>query len=202
MPSSTSFETFPVDIAYGAKVITEFKTHVFEAASGFEQRNIVWQEPRLQFDASTGIQDETDLRKLLAFFRKMKGRGYTFRFRDWSDYELTNQLIGTGDGTKQDFQIIKTYDYGIVRKITLPVPNTIKNLTVGGTPKTEGTDFTIDYDTGVIHFVSPPPSGADIIIGEGQFDVHCRFDTDTLELTLEAYKLGVAEVKIIEVRRP
>ena len=203
MPSV--YPRFPVDIAYGAKFHVKYRTNVFEAQSGHEQRNIVWEEPRLYADVSTGIQDQEDLDKLIAFFRKMKGRAYTFRFKDWSDYRVVNQKIGTGDGSTTTFQVIKEYPVEggtpTVRNIKFLVDGTVKNVTVGGVPQVEGTDFTVDYDAGTITFTTPPPTGSDIIVGEAEFDILCRFDTDDLEISLDAYRLGVAPaVNVIEVR--
>ncbi len=198
-------DTFPTGIAYGSTVGPEFRTQVFTAASGFEQRNSVWANPRIKADASTGITDEADLAALIAFFRKVRGRANVFRFKDWSDYKITNQNIGTGDGALTTFQLIKTYTVNAVtidRTITHPVQGTLTGVTVGGVAAVENTDFIVNYDTGVFTFTTAPTLNAAIVVGTVEFDIPARFDTDHLDITLEAFQLGTAQrIPIIEVRQ-
>ena len=71
-----------------------------------------------------GLKDQAQLDDLIAFFRARKGKAYGFRFKDWTDYKATGQLIGTGDGVIKTFQLVKWYPSGSViglRTITKPV---------------------------------------------------------------------------------
>ena len=195
--TTTTFTTFPVKIAYGATVGPKYKTTVFEATSGAEQRNSLWVNGRIAMNVGTGITTDVELSKVISHFRNMKGRAYAFRIRDWSDYTLTNEIIGTGDGSTTAFQITKKYIDGsstYTRTINLIVPGTI-SVTVGGTANT---DFNLDVDTGVITFTSAPAASADIAV-TCEFDIKARYDTDVLEMNLQAYKLGSSTINIIEV---
>jgi uncharacterized protein (TIGR02217 family) len=202
----TAIPEFPTTVAYGSTFGPEFKTRIFEADSGFEQRNAVWSNGRLMCNVGTGIQKEEHLDALLAFFRVVRGRAGTFRFKDWSDYTLSNAVIGTGDDLTTAFQAIQTYVVGastVTRNITRLVE----------TPKTPGAvneimvnnvvvnNYTIDYDTGIITFNAAPATGEKIKIIYMEFDVPCRFDTDKIELNLSAYKAGNwSGIPIKEVR--
>jgi uncharacterized protein (TIGR02217 family) len=47
--------------------------------------------------------------ELTAFFYARRGPAYGFRFKDWNDYLLTQEVIAHGDGATTVFQITKTY---------------------------------------------------------------------------------------------
>ena len=177
----------------------EHKTAVFESMSGKEQRNVLWANGRVRGDVATGIQTEAELDKVVSLFRNVKGRAYPFAIRDWSDYDLANTQIGTGDGTTTAFQIIKTYNDGIstyTRNITTVEAGSVTSVNIG---TTANTDFTIDLNTGIITFATPPASGETITIPQGSFFVKVRFDTDQLTLQLDAFKLGNATIPIVEI---
>ena len=89
---------FPENIAYGATGGPEFATTVVVTGAGHEQRNIDWAEARGRWDVASGLKNQAQLDELIAFFRARKGKAYGFRFKDWTDYKATGQLIGTGDG--------------------------------------------------------------------------------------------------------
>jgi len=137
-----------------------------------------------------------------------------------------DQSIGFGscstgsiaDG-QTEFQITKTYAVGIFsrsRDIKKPVGTDFSNSTVivevDNSLKDEvGTggndDYTVDYATGIISFVLGKYPLLDR--GDGnpeevkcgyEFDVPCRFDSDELNISFEAYAIGNVNVPIIEVR--
>ena len=87
---------FPENIDFGFTGGPEYNTDIIELFSGFEQRNQNWQTPRMKFNATHAIKSGTQIATLIAFFRARKGRANGFRFRDWIDYSVTGQIIGTG----------------------------------------------------------------------------------------------------------
>jgi Conserved hypothetical protein 2217 (DUF2460) len=101
---------------------------VVVTGAGHEQRNVDWAEARGRWDVASGLKDQAQLDELIAFFRARKGKAYGFRFKDWTDYKATDQLIGTGDGAIKTFQLVKRYPSGSVievRTITKPVAGTV-----------------------------------------------------------------------------
>lgn len=191
---------FPTDIAYGSSGGPVFSTDVVITHGGHEQRNVNWQQARARFNVAHGVKTQTQLNTLIAFFRARKGKAYSFRFKDWTDYEAVGQLIGEGDGVTQNFQLTKSYISGAEtqnRTITKPVEGT---LDVYADSVLQESGFSIDYTTGIISFDSAPDSGV-VITADFMFDVHARFDTDQLSATLDNY--GVSswlDIPIVEVR--
>lgn len=191
---------FPTDISYGASGGATYSTDIIETFGGHEQRNINWSSSRGKWNVAHGVKTQTQLDELIAFFRARRGRAIGFRFKDWSDYQATNQIIGSGDGSKTSFQLIKSYTSGSVtvdRTITKPVSGSISIYKAG---VLQSTGFTVNLTTGVVVFSSAPSSGQQIT-ATFQFDVPARFDTDQLEVNLESYGIGSwGNIPIIEVR--
>ena len=155
------------------------------------------------------MRNKTQLATLISYFHAMAGRAHGFRYKDHSDYSSadvmtdpitdTDQTIGTGDNSEVDFQLIKTYTEGAlsrVRNITKPVAGTTV-VALDGTPQPAG--WSIDTTTGIITFDSAP--GTDVIVTAGfEFDVPCRFGTDTLQNTLDNYLTASTQVPVTEIR--
>lgn len=187
----------PVDIERGARGGPMFKTTVIEMSSGQEQRNIDWSLVRHYFDAAYGVMNREDYEAVRTFFYNRRGRAHTFRFRDWSDYQLDDELIGIGDGVQDEFQITKTYsgELDYVRNITRPDQSTLI-VKVNGIA-------TVNYALlagGSIDF-SFVPALSDLITVTANFDIPMRFDTDKFELIMEWSEAGATgSLPIIEVR--
>ena len=191
---------FPPEISYGAQGGPEFNTSVITVKSGQESRNQNWSESRIKWDVSTAIKDEADLQELIAFFRARKGKAHAFRFKDWSDYTATLQIIGTGNGTATTFQLSKTYNDSLIqttRVITRPVANTTK-IFFDGVEQLSG--WTVNTSTGVATFSSAVGNGV-VVRASFEFDIPARFDTDSLKINIQTFNGYVGEsINIVEVR--
>lgn len=192
----------------------QFNTTVLQLSGGGEKRNIEWQYPRVQWDISYGVSSPDLLNEVKDLFYVTFGRGYGFRFKDWSDYIIGNettgapQTIGAGTGAATVFQIVRTYtvtdvdgvtQYTATRKITRIVKGTLK-VYVGGVLKTETTHYTVNYDTGAITFLAAPSNLA-VIAVYSEFDIPVRFDTDVLKLNLIWKGAGsIPPINIYELR--
>ncbi len=159
---------------------------------------------------SYGIRRADDLDAVVQFFEARNGRLHGFRFKDWGDYKsckpsqapaATDQLIGTGDGSQTEFQLVKRYTSGAqtwVRAITKPVAGRVI-IALGGVEQSMG--WLADYTTGIVKFETPPGNGAAIRAGF-EFDVPVRFDSDTLDVTLDIERLGsITAISLVEIRR-
>lgn len=200
VPTFIETPRFPEDISYGSSGGPEFKTHVFEGHSGVEQRQAAWTVARARYDVSYGIRDTTDMDTVRAFFYNCHGRASGFRFKDWSDYTLTAEPIGTGDGVEVAFQIIKTYTVGsetYVRNITKPIAGI--QVFRDGVEATLGAQYTIDTTTGIITFGSAVTDTV-VVTVTGEFDVPVRFDVDQLTAKHEGFETEAWDsISIIEV---
>lgn len=191
---------FPSDISYGSSGGPEYATDIVASVGGYEQRNINWEQARARYNVAHGVKTKAQLDALIAFFRARKGRAHGFRFKDWTDYQATNETLGTGNGVQTQFQLVKRYVSGSVtdmRTISKPVAATVqvyKNAVL------QTTGVSVDTATGMAIF-SAAPAAAQAITASFQFDVPVRFDTDTLSASLDAYGIhSWQDIKLIEVR--
>ncbi len=205
---------FPTAISRGAQGGPERRTDVVVLGSGHEERNARWADSRRSYNAGYGVKSLDDLHAVIAFFEERRGRLYGFRWRDHLDFKSgppqqavssNDQVIGTGTGAQDAFQLVKTYGSAYapwVREIKKPVAETVR-IAVAGAAKTMGTHFTLDAATGVVTFLAGDVPAVGAIVTAGyEFDVPVRFDADRLEISMSGFQHGVIpNIPIVEVRR-
>ena len=201
---------FPDNISRGARGGPERRTQIVELASGDEERNASWANSRRRYDVAYGIRRADDLAAVVAFFEARNGRLHGFRYKDWADYKSglpsqpvtpTDQLIGTGDGIVTSFALLKHYTSGAAswtRTIAKPVAGSVR-IALDGVEQMSG--WSADTTTGVVSLNTAPDAGVAITAGF-EFDVPVRFDTDTLDVTLDIERLGsITSIPLLEIRR-
>jgi uncharacterized protein (TIGR02217 family) len=184
----------------GATGGPEFATTVVATGSGHEKRNDNWAEARGRWDVASGLKKQAQIDELIAFFRARRGKAYGFRFKDWTDYKATGQVLGMGDGALTQFQLVKHYPSGSVikvRTIAKPVAGTVK-VYLDSVEQLSG--WSLDTTTGLVTFSTPPAPG-DEVTADFEFDVPVRFDTDHMAVTIETYRLHAwQQIPIVELR--
>lgn len=200
---------FPIAIGREARALTEFSTQIISSPAGHEQRASEWAEPRMRYDAGPGIRSEADVRTLAEFFRARRGAARAFRFRDPFDSSsavddglptAVDQMLGTGDGVRRQFPLVKRYGAGdaeAVRPIRLPVSASVR-VSVDGI---ETAAFLMTAEGEVLLDVAP---AAGVAVRAGfRFDVPVRFAEDRLEVSRATFLAGeLASVPLVEVRAP
>lgn len=202
---------FPPSLSFGSVGGPQRRTDVVTLANGFEERNTPWAHSRRVYDAGLGMRSIDDVQLLIAFFEARFGQMYGFRWKDWSDFKsgkssgdtaFDDQKIGTGNGTQQEYPILKTYASGghiYQRPISKPVVGTVR-VGVEQDELQEGIDYEVDVTTGMIRFAHPPDPQMQIFAGY-EFDVPVRFDTDRILTSVASFQAGqVPNVPVIEVR--
>ena len=159
-----------------------------------------------------GVKTIAALAEIVTFFEERRGRLFGFRWRDrldWKSCTVTaqvsanDQVIGTGNGTKAAFQLVKTYGGAFapyVRPITKPVSGTVK-FAVAGIANVLGVDADVDVATGLLTFKPGkiPANGAVVTAGF-EFDVPVRFDTDVFEVDFAAFVAGeIPKIPLVEI---
>jgi uncharacterized protein (TIGR02217 family) len=195
---------FPIALGREASVAPAFSTAIVETAGGAEQRNSEWADARLGFDAGPGLRSEEDVGTLIAFFRARRGAAQGFRIEDPFDNSsngmslepgAADQLLGTGDGVRTEFPLIKAYGEQ-VRRITRPVAGSVR-VSVDGIEMAGGWAVAAK---GVVAFDEAPEEGAEVKAGF-RFDVPVRFAADRLELNRATFLAGeIPSVPLIEIR--
>lgn len=202
---------YPTNLSFGSSGGPERRTEIVTLVNGFEERNSPWQDSRRRYDAGHGMRSLDDLETLIAFFEARRGQLHAFRWKDWSDYKTcrpsqtvsaTDQVLGTGDGVRTVFQLVRVYASGgqsYTRILAKPVAGTVK-VAVNGVARVAGTDFSVNTDTGAVTFNVPPGAGLAVTAG-CEFDVPVRFDTDRISTSLATFQAGeIPSVPVIEVR--
>lgn len=162
----------PTEVEIGAERIDDEDIEIVDTDGGFEFRNARAAQGLLRFELAypTGTRDAANYLAVRAMFKAARKSLHTFRFRDMTEYTLTDEA--TVQLTSTTFQVSKSYTAGSethVRKITRPVsPLTLK---VSGV--VVGSGYSIDYTTGIATFVSPPAATP---TASGTFDIPVRFD--------------------------
>jgi len=203
---------FPTAIAFGATGGPQRRTEIVTLTSGREKRNARFSQSRHRYDAGTGVRSLADLEAILAFFEARRGSLHGFLFRDPLDHascaldatpQPSDQLLGTGDGTKARFALVKRYGEGeeaYRRLIRKPVSGTLR-VAVAGTEIAAPGAWSFDAASGEIVFEIAliPGVGQAVTAGFG-FDVPVRFDMDTLEIGITAFKAGrIPSIPLVEV---
>ncbi|MGV1770536.1 phage distal tail protein, Rcc01695 family [Agrobacterium vitis] len=200
---------FPLRVSLSTSGGPVRRTDIVNLSNGREVRNQRWANSRRSYDAGSGVKSLADLYTILEFFEARGGQMAGFRFRDPLDsnsagpgraVSAEDQQIGTGDGVTASFQLVKTYGDaggGWSRNIAKPVDGSVL-ISVDGVPVN---GFNCDSTTGLVSFNQDfiPASGA-IIRAGFQFDVPVRFDTDRIEINLEAFNAGsIPSISLTEI---
>jgi uncharacterized protein (TIGR02217 family) len=200
---------FPLDVSLHGRGGPERRTEVVTLGSNRESRNARWAHSRRRYEAGYGVKTLAQLSQVIAFFEERRGRLYGFRWRDRADFASctpgaapapTDQKIGQGDGVTTIFPLTKTYGGAFspyVRNIVKPVADSVR-IAVNGVEKT-ATQYSVDTTTGLVAFGAPPPPNATVSAGF-LFDTPVRFDTDYLEIDLQAFEAGdIPKIPILEI---
>ena len=200
----------PARLAFGSTGGVERRTEIVTLGSGFERRSTPWAQGRRRYLIGANLRSLDDMAALTGFFEARRGRLYGFRFRDFADCKSCapgtaagplDQALGTGDGARTVFQLVKRYGDGedaLERRIAKPVDGTVR-VSVDGVELTAA-GFSVDPATGAVTLDTAPDAGAAVAAGF-EFDTPVRFDADRIEVTLESFDAGrMAAVPLIEVR--
>lgn len=176
-----------------------FSTTIATQANGKERRNINWHNSRGHYSIALKNLSVEEAKTISGFFNSCYGRAYSFRFKDWLDFEAKREQIAIADGVRKEFYLQKTYStagQNFTRLITKPVADRVK-IFVDDAPQTA---LTIDYETGKITFAEAPVEGA-IITASFEFDVPVRFNSDELKIAIDGtLSNSVKELEFIEVK--
>jgi uncharacterized protein (TIGR02217 family) len=167
----------PEDYSYGARGGGGFDTAIVATDSGATQRTARRSSPARTYDISYSPELRANLAPLIAFYNARLGPANTFLFKDWLDFSTASDnysaaaaddvVIGAGDGTATVFQLKKNYTSGnetLVRTLKYPKSGTVL-VEVDGVAQTETTDYTVNYTTGEITFLSAPALAEDVTAG-------------------------------------
>jgi uncharacterized protein (TIGR02217 family) len=191
-------------IEQGATGGPTFSTGLLTSDNGVESAIENWTQARRFWDISYGLRTKAMYDITLAFFLARRGKARGFLFKDWTDYQMPRQSIGTGDGTTTAFALAKTYADTVIpynRVITRPVRTPTDTLEAWVNGVSTGA-FTYVQGSGIITFSVAPPNGQDVEAA-CEFDVPVRFDTDQLPMNITWQEaVAMQNILIAEIREP
>lgn len=189
---AVTFDDVQLNINYaavqgGPEASTTIITSPF---SGVSQRNVNRLDKLHRYSINYSLLTQAELNNLRAFHHCRDGMARAFRFKDWTEYWAaadgdqddavgTPMQFGTGDGSTAIFGLYKRYTSGGItreRRIVKPVSATVK-IYVNDVLQVLTADYSIDYTTGIVTFVSPP-TNTHTLKWTGEFDVPVFFGTD------------------------
>lgn len=176
--------SLPDGFQYTSQSGPGFATVTQETASGHEYRLARQSQGRHRFRLIKAMQTQAEMAALKTFALGRRGALHSFRVKDWADYTsnadgrtaatAADCVLGTGDGSEQQFQLSKTYDVSgadpYVRTITCPVAGTVL-VAVAGTPTAA---FTLTNPSGIVTMTVAPGIG-EVVTAGFEFDVPARF---------------------------
>lgn len=203
-------QRFPLRLSLTSSGGPGRQTDIVSLSNGREARNRRWRFSRRRYDVGTAVRSVADLYAVLEFFEARGGQLHGFRFRDPVDCSsarpgeavtVLDQFLATGDGETASFQLAKAYGDGSAverRPVVKPVAGSVR-VALDGLELTDG--FSVDATTGILTFEAGhvPADGREIRAGF-DYDVPVRFDTDRIEIDLEAFRAGrIPSIPLIEV---
>src|SRR5690606_26333794 len=205
--------TFPEGIAIGSTMGPSYRTLVVTGGNGAEYRSARQDRPLQRYDVIRAVEEPETIQELLTFFHARKGMAYSFKLWDPYDHSTdsdhltapvaadTLTTLGTGNASETQFQLWKVFADGSgnsSKPITKPLSGSVV-VKLDAAEQTEGSDYTVDYTTGIVTFATAPGVGV-AVTGGCQYYHHVRFETDWLRIEGDNHLASIRSIPMIEVR--
>lgn len=211
--------SFPITPSEGSDGGPGFSTGVVSLSSGQDQLIARRSQAKRRFNAAASVRSLDDLTAVAQHYLRVGGVSGGFRYHDHIDYTSTaegrlwgpdspaaitanDQVIGAGDSSQTQFQLIKTYGDVTpkhVRTIWKPVEDTVL-IALDGVAQASG--WSVDTTTGIVTFATAPGTG--VVVSAGyEFDVPVRYGEEVDELlrtSFENYATGsIQQIPLVEM---
>jgi uncharacterized protein (TIGR02217 family) len=175
--SQAIFPTLP-SLAWSTFKRPTFSTRISKRTSGREVRAANYAYPLYEFELSYEVLRADaayqELQQLLGFFLARQGQFDTFLFRDPTDYLVSSQVIGVGDGVTTVFPLLRNLG-GWVEPIGQAA--NMPTVTVGGQPSSAWSIV----EPNLLTFTTAPGVGQQVQVVNLEFYFVCRFLDDVHE---------------------
>lgn len=167
---------------------------------GGEVRNARQSQSLHEFDVSfpMSARDNAVYLAVVALYKAARGQLHSFRFRDWANYQLTAEVIGTGNGSATTFQVKQSWTVdGETHSRIITRPISALQVFKNGVLQTSG--YSINYATGGLTFSVAPANGVAVSV-TGEFDLPVRFDGSLETLGYSGDLEHIETITLKEVR--
>jgi uncharacterized protein (TIGR02217 family) len=195
-------------LAWSVTKAPTFQTRIQRAVSGRELRALDYPSPLWQFTLVFAFLRDNpeagfdELRTLMGFYLSCQGAFGTFLFQDPSDFQITDEYLGTGDSSTSIFQLQRTMGTalpggGFAEPIV--APNSVNAIYFNGITQNAST-YSVDPNTGLVTFATPPATGL-VITADFSYWFRCRFVDDSYDFENFMYRLWqLKKLTFISVR--
>ncbi len=210
----------PLGMSLGSSIGPMTSTQQLITTSGKRKTNKRWTEHLQKFDVGFNVKSSPDIFVIIDIFQAVDGPFGSFLARAWNDWNTTaglmepgdetfitnvdEPLINTvtglnlGDGSTTTFKMVREYTGSSAtalhqRDITKPQNGSVV-VAIDASAKTEGVDYTINYATGIVTFISGAPGGAEVPTFGASFYVPVAFVDDEI---LSSVDFNNNEVSVI-----
>lgn len=169
--------------ALGLKMGPVFQTTIVPLSGGYEDRNRDWPIALWRYEASLDERPLTEIKAFITFLLGRAGAARSFLVRDPLYYVLTDENIGTGDGTTTAFQVGQLFNDSAnpYYRIWYTIQNLV--IKVDGVTKTSGVHF--NETNGLVTFTGGNiPTAGQEITASGDTYARCRFLEDYNPITI------------------
>lgn len=187
-----SVQILTLEPEFGLEESIKYLTLITEFENGKEQRRSKWAYPLREYRLKLKWYSETNMNTIWDFYIARKGAYDSFWVLIPTEYEVTAEAIGTGNGSTKDFQLDEFPANITAGKFTLKVDGGEAAGSIANNTTTE--IATASYTSA--------PSGGTVLTADYQFYFQVRFVDDQMKRALMAYQLLHAGLRMIEVRWP
>lgn len=185
------------EVDYGFEGGPRYKTSVIDLENGFDERQSDWLYPRHEYSATFSALKDEAKPAIIETFHACRGRLHSFKFKDWNDFEVTDQPLQVLPGTSNTIQLYKKYEFGeayVVRPIqaikTFEIRNAANALVEG----------VIDLETG--EFTPSFEWTSEEYTLTCEFYVWVRFDDDYNTMSVNSWDNSSTKVHLLEDKFP
>lgn len=177
-----SNEVFPASlpgITWQLTKTPRFSTRKQQAVSGYEvrvsKRALPMWDFKLSYEYLNGqrVAGVSELEQLVGLFLRHRGSWDSFLFTDFSDNNVTDQLIGVGDGTTKTFQLTRVWGSHAEPCTNI---NQIVNIKRNNVVVT---NYTVS-SMGLVTFITAPSAGQNVT-WTGSYYYRARFSDDYID---------------------
>lgn len=187
---------FPEDESFGSDNGPGWLTEIVMTGGGLEYRNQSRSQQLCRFNVGHAAKSQAAFAKVARFYWACRGRYAGFRYKDWTDFNATDNGATAGFLmlTSTTFQCYKSYTFG-----STTYSRKIQKL-YGTFASSGGTFASVDKNTGIVTMSSGTPTG-----WTSTFHVPVRFDIDTaafriIDGQISARILGWQSIPLQEIR--
>ena len=185
----------------GFSAVPGYSTRVVTLRNGSERRNAMWTAAKRRYTSRYASFDATGRADILNCVMATVGQTYAFLFKDWNDYRVTAQSLGTAPSGTTAVQLVKTYTFGsqtVTRTITRPRSATLTVYQADGSGNPVAKAGTVSATTGLFTPATAWTSGR-ALTATFEFDVPVRFATDEIEFVLPHRDIAEVNCELVEV---